>query len=107
MNFQFTPVGGCQFETKTNDKVLWAFDAFNAQYFLELSGPKAGVKGEELEVRVVDGTTGTPVEGASVGGATTNATGYASITPAKIGLLQLKATKTGSVRSNRLDVIVA
>lgn len=37
LNYVFTPVGGCQQETKEGDDVLWAYDAFNANSFLELS----------------------------------------------------------------------
>lgn len=108
VNYQFTPVAGCQFETKAGDKVLWAFNAFNqGERFLELSGPKLAKKGKAFEVSVIDGMTDTPVQGATVGGAITNATGYASIVPTSAGVLSLKAEASNSIRSNRLDVLVA
>ena len=107
VNYQFTPTGGCQFETKTNDNILWAFDAFNAQYFLKLTGPSKPVpKGKPYTVTVTDGSTGTPVQGATVNGATTGADGTATITPAKSGLQTYKAEKAGSIRSNRIAVVV-
>ena len=100
-------MGGCQFETKQADKVLWAFDAFNKKYFLELSGPNVAKKGKAFDVQVVDGTSGAPVQGATVGGTATNATGFASIAPNKVGVLNLKAEAPDSIRSNRLTVVVA
>jgi hypothetical protein len=36
-NEQFTPVGGCQQEVVQTDRTLWAFDAFNKNYFLKVS----------------------------------------------------------------------
>ena len=38
LDFQFTPVGGCQQEVKAFQDILWAFDAFNKVFFLEASG---------------------------------------------------------------------
>jgi hypothetical protein len=107
LDYQFTPVGGCQQEVETGAQVLWAFNAFNAVHFLKLTGPNLAVKGKPFTVTVVDGSTGLPVAGATVAGATTNSTGQAVITPAKLGLESLKAQKSDSIRSNALEVIVA
>jgi hypothetical protein len=67
LNFQFTPVGGCQQEVKFKDEVLWAFDAFNAAHFLKLSSPSNVIHVHKpVEFTVVDGLTGIPVSGVDV-----------------------------------------
>ena len=107
VNYQFTPNGGCQFETKTNDNILWAFDAFGAEAFLKLTGPSKPVsKGKPYTVTVTNGQNGTPIQGATVNGATTGADGTATFTPARSGLQTYKAEKPGSIRSNRIAVLV-
>ncbi|HST54484.1 MAG TPA: hypothetical protein VLJ42_01140 [Solirubrobacteraceae bacterium] len=37
VNAALTPVGGCQFELAPGDDVLWAYDAFRARAFLQLT----------------------------------------------------------------------
>jgi hypothetical protein len=106
VNYQYTPTGGCQYETSVNDQVLWAFDSFNQQYFLKLTGPIKAVNGVPFTVNVVDGMTGQPRPGASVGGATTDANGNALVTASSVGLLKLKASAPSSIRSNALNIIV-
>ncbi|MCJ1390283.1 hypothetical protein MMC18_003141 [Xylographa bjoerkii] len=107
VNFQFTPVGGCQFETKLGDNVLWAFDAFNKVYFLKVEPEAALVKvGESLTVTVTDGTTGVVVPGAEIDGVVTNAAGMATLTFAHVGVFRFKATRSDSLRSNALTVAV-
>jgi len=107
VNFQFTPVGGCQFETKTGDHVLWAFDAFNKVYFLKVEPEAAVVKvGGSLTVTVTDGMTGVVVPGAEIDGVATNAAGMATLKFAKVGVFQFKATRSDSLRSNALIVAV-
>lgn len=106
LNFQFTPVGGCQQEVKTGDDVLWAFDAFNKVHFLKLTGPLTAVRNQPVTVTVTDGTDGTPVSGALVDQQLTNANGQAVLTFSSRGTVELKATKDDSIRSNRLDIIV-
>jgi hypothetical protein len=107
LNYQFTPVGGCQQETKQGDHVLWAFDAFNKTYFLKLDGPIVAKKGMPITVTVTDGTTGAPIANAAVGDATTDASGKASITFSSTGIKTLKAERADSIRSNALVVVVA
>ena len=38
LNFDLTPVGGCQQDVKQDDEISFAFDAFNANSFLKLTG---------------------------------------------------------------------
>lgn len=104
LNYQFTPVGGCQQQVTSTDEILWAFDAFNAAAFLKLTGPKVVKKGKSFVVTVINGLTGEAVAGVSVGGATTDLLGKATVVLNKSG--NLKAEKTGTVRSNELKVKV-
>jgi hypothetical protein len=107
VNFQFTPVGGCQQQVSDGDHVLWAFDAFNKVYFLKLTGPTNARLHHPITVTVVDGSTRTPVAGATVDGVTTGADGTASLTFTHRGAFRLKADKSDSLRSNELVVEVS
>ncbi|KAF8172977.1 hypothetical protein K438DRAFT_1728644 [Mycena galopus ATCC 62051] len=106
LNFRFTPVGGCQQEVNVGDHILWAFDAFNAQHFLKLSGPSQAKHGVATEFIVTDGMTGKPVEGATVDRETSDIRGVVRIRFENKGVESLKATKNGSIRSNRVGVDV-
>jgi hypothetical protein len=37
LNYQFTLIGGCHQQTRPNDNVLWAFDAFSKAHFWQPS----------------------------------------------------------------------
>lgn len=114
VNYQFTPVGGCQFRIRTGDDVLFAYDAFNAQHFLKLAGPHATTTGTPITVTVTDGQNGQPISGATVGpvnnmasGSITDASGHATVTFNTRGIKRLKAERSDSIRSNSLYVAVA
>ncbi len=102
INYQFTELGGCQQIVHPHEEVLWAFNAFEAAHFLKL---KKGKRGSNT-VRVTDGMSGEPIEGATVGpinngaGATTNAQGEATVTFSTPGKHRVKAERSGSIRSN-------
>lgn len=103
-DFQFTPVGGCQFEAKEGQEILWAFNAFNAVFFLEVlvdngTGPASVGVGAPVAVTVVDGSTGVPVPNASVGGQTTDANGQVTLTFSTVGSYTIQATRSDSIRS--------
>ena len=66
--------------------MLWAFGAFNKDFFLKLEGPKIAKKGQFVTIKVTDGMTSKPLAGASVEGETTNAQGEATITFLSRGL---------------------
>jgi len=106
LDYQFTPVGGCQQEVLKGQHVLWAFDAFEKSHFLKATGPEIVVKGKSATYTVVDGQTGSPVAGASIGGATTDQNGKAIVTFHSAGLKELKATESSSIRSNLVTTIV-
>lgn len=113
VNYSFTPVGGCQFQTAKNDHVLWAYDAFNAAHFLKLDVPKTVKRNQPFVVTVTDGSTGLPVAGATVkvvlGGsatATTDTAGHATFTLGS-GAYKFKAEAPSSIRSNAEEVKIS
>jgi hypothetical protein len=107
LNYQFTPVGGCQQAVSAGDEVLWAFDAFNAQYFLKLTAPVTETtQGSPITVTVTDGGSGTPIQGAQIGNVVTDANGNASLQFTKTGAFSLKASRSDSIRSNAVVITV-
>ncbi|KZS90432.1 hypothetical protein SISNIDRAFT_457581 [Sistotremastrum niveocremeum HHB9708] len=106
LDFQFTPVGGCQQQVTHGQEVLFAFDAFSKNFFLKASGPVVAKVGKPVVVTVIDGTTGVAIEGASIGGVLTDANGHASLTFGTVGLKKLKATRSDSIRSNAVEILV-
>jgi hypothetical protein len=106
VNYQFSSVGGCQQEVGPGEEVLWAFNAFEAAHFLKLKKGKHG-KGS---VRVTDGRTGEPIEGATVGpvnngpGVTTNTQGEAFLAFSTSGKHRVKAERSDSIRSNSIVI---
>ncbi|KAF8519980.1 hypothetical protein BU17DRAFT_47263 [Hysterangium stoloniferum] len=106
LNFQFTPVGGCQQEVKIADNVLFAFDAFSKVHFLKLAGQEIAHVNQPVVLTVTDGLSGSPVSGADVNGQTSDANGQVSVTFGQIGTHGVKAEKSDSIRSNKLSVLV-
>ena len=119
VNYKPSPVGGCQFELKPGDEVLWAFDAFfpdvstfpafKLKVPLKVEPSTITAKlGETRTVKVVDGTTKAPVEGALIDGVLTDKNGKATIRKytGKKGVYKLKATKKNAIRSNTLTVVI-
>lgn len=87
--------------------MLWAYNAFNLVHFLEVSPKEVVVrKGENSTVRVVDGSTGSPVQGATIDGVETDGNGDAVLRFEKKGIFKFKATAADSLRSNALVVTV-
>jgi len=102
-NGQFAQVGACADPIAAGDKVLFAYGD-GSEILLSLTGP-AGVRaGQPFTVRVTD-AAGAPVAGAAVGGATTGADGNAAVGPLAAGEHDLKASRTGAIRSNGLHVV--
>jgi hypothetical protein len=106
VNGQSLQVGGCQYQVKTGDEVLWAYDLFNKKHILLASGARKTRVGRAYRVAVRDGQDGTPVQGAVVGGEKTNAKGIATLRFTARGVKRLKATRDDSLRSNQLRVQV-
>ncbi|ESK86905.1 surface cell-adhesion protein [Moniliophthora roreri MCA 2997] len=106
LDYQFTPVGGCQQRVKVGDEILFAFDAFSATAFLKLKGPHVAHVNQPVTLTVTDGSTGKTVQGADVDGAVSDANGKATITFGKAGLHGVKAQKAGTIRSNQVSIVV-
>ena len=106
MNFEFIPVGGCQFQTEPKDNVLWAFDAFGKDFFLKLEGPRTARKGRPVTVTVTDGMTGEPLSGATIEDQVTNDQGEATFTFKSPGVKKVKAERDDAIRSNAIYVLV-
>jgi hypothetical protein len=107
LDYQPTPRGGCQMQVGSGADVLFALGDVYSQPLLQLAGPARARAGQPATVAVTNGKDGTPAEGAEVGAAVTGADGHASVTFAETGLVSLKATKAGSIRSNALRVCVS
>jgi hypothetical protein len=106
VNWAFAQVGGCGQRVSQGDDVLWAYEDFNPSPALRLSGPGSAATGQSVQVRVVDGLTGTPTVGATVAGAATGADGTAAVSFADPGVYRLKAEKPDAIRSNALTLCV-
>jgi hypothetical protein len=104
-NFQFASKGSCGDPIANGDDVLFAYGD-GSEALLRLSGPSTARPGEPFAVKVINGSDSTSVAGASVGGATTDTAGAASVTLSQRGATTLKATKSGAIRSNGLTVCV-
>lgn len=100
----FTSAGGCQ-EHNSPGEGLWAFDAFNKNFFLKLSSDYAVVKpGDTVSVTIlgVDGNGGpaNPISGISFAGQTSGANGNIDFTaPSTPGCYQYKAERSSAIRS--------
>jgi len=95
--------GSCGDPIGQGDDVLFAYGT-ESEPLLRLGGPASATVGAPFALHVTDQKTGAPVVGASVGGATTDAAGNASVTFTQAGIQRLKATKDGAIRSNALVV---
>jgi hypothetical protein len=105
-NGSFASVGACDDSVVTGDRVLFAW-ADGSEQLLALSGPATAKPGEAVIVKVTDAASGAAVAGASVGGAVSAADGTISAGPwSDRGDHDLKATKDGAIRSNRVRVCV-
>ncbi|CUA74630.1 hypothetical protein RSOLAG22IIIB_05638 [Rhizoctonia solani] len=108
LNWQFTPVGGCQQQVAAGDTILWAFDAFSKTYFLKLDGPSTAKVGVPIQVLVIDGSSGDKISGATIAGypSSSDNDGNLSLTFTSAGKKKLKAQRPDSLRSNALTIQV-
>ena len=107
LNFAYNQIGGCQLEVKSNDNLLWALGQNGDKIaLLKLDGPRTARVGQPVTFTVTNGRDGAPVAGADVNGHTTDAHGHVAITFTKSGGNTVKANKSDTVRSNRLDIKV-
>lgn len=106
LNYVPSQLGGCQQKVQAGDEVLFAYDFFSKTGLLKLTGPSSASTGEPVTLKVVDGKDAKPVAGASVGGELTKADGTVTLVFSAAGMQQLKASRSGDVRSNALSVCV-
>jgi hypothetical protein len=103
-NGAFASAGSCDDIVHDGDEVLYAY-ADGTEKLLALSGPTTAKPGETVSLKVTDGKD--PVAGATVGGVQSGADGSVTVGPfTTMGDHDLKATKTGTIRSNRVRVCV-
>jgi len=106
-NGQFASVGSCGDPIAAGDRVLFAYTD-GSEPLLALSGRATAPPGGSVTVKVTNAGNGAAISGASVGGRTTRADGTAVVGPlTQRGDQDLKASKPGTVRSNRLRVCVS
>lgn len=106
-NAQFASVGSCGDGVSPGDDVLFAYTDGN-EPLLALAGPASSTPGGTATVKVTDASSGAAIAGATVDGRTTAADGTATVGPfTQRGEQDLKASKPGTVRSNRLRVCVS
>jgi len=107
IDYSFINVGGCQQKVKQGDNVLFAFDAFNKKHFLKLETSNYMSKiGSLIAVKVTDGLTNQPIEGAIVGNQLTNSNGFATLAFNSLGMQKLKAERSDSIRSNAIAIYI-
>ena len=113
-NYAFTARGGCETEVGPNDELLWAFNAFNAQYFLRVLPTQTPVilapgQTQTFNVQGTDGESGaySAIVGAVFAGQTSDGNGNVLFTaPIAPGTYRYKATRAGSIRSNAVTIVV-
>jgi hypothetical protein len=106
-NAQAASVGSCGDPVQAGDDVLFAYGDGSEQ-LLALTGPGSARPGETVTVKVADAGNGAAVAGAAVAGRETGGDGTAVVGPlTQRGDQDLKATKSGTIRSNRLRVCVS
>jgi hypothetical protein len=106
VDYQSVSTGGCQIAATPGMDVLWAYDFFSKAHFLKMTGPATADVGEPVTFHVVDGQDGSPIAGATVNGATTDANGDATTAFGGPGTPTVKAERADSVRSNGVTVCV-
>ena len=106
-NEAFASVGACGDPISGGDRVLFAYTDGRGP-LLALTGPTTAKPGTTATVKVTNAATGAPISGATVDGKSTGADGTAVVGPFTTrGNQDIKASKTGTVRSNRLRVCVS
>jgi hypothetical protein len=104
-NGTFASLGACADPVTAGAAVLFAYGD-GSESLLALSGPALARPGDTISVKVTD-ATGAPVAGASVGGELTGGDGAATLGPLpERAHVDFKASKPGTIRSNRLRVCV-
>ncbi|MGZ4276146.1 MAG: hypothetical protein ACXVFK_05545 [Solirubrobacteraceae bacterium] len=100
-------VGSCADPVSSGDDVLFAYGNGSEQ-LLKLAGPATARPGDPVALKVTDAANGAPVQGAQVDGHASGADGTVTVGPYDArGDHDLKASKPGAIRSNRVRVCVS
>lgn len=97
--------GSCGEQVHDGDRVLYAYGT-GSEPLLALSGPATARPDAPVTLRVTDASTRAPVAGASVDGSLSGPDGTVTVGPLARGPHDEKATKAGTIRSNRVTVCV-
>jgi hypothetical protein len=108
VNFKPHSALGCHIPVKASDEVLWAYaNTDKTKHYLRLTGPTPVIPFIPHIFFVTDGATGTPVQGATVDGISSDVQGRVRLTFKQLGPHNLKAEKNDdSIRSNTFSVDV-
>jgi len=110
LNYRENQIGGCQLQVSSGDLVLFVAFLHNVSQgkprLLKLTGPHFAHACNPVILTVTDGEDGSVVAGAEVNGQKTNSAGQVSVTFMQTGRIGVKAEKSGSIRSNQLDIVV-
>jgi hypothetical protein len=106
VNGAMLPVGGCQHIVQAGDEVLWTYDAFSKIGGLRLEAPTGTRPGVPIATKATNIASRAPVAGATIGSATTDADGIASVSFDAPGVYTLKADRSDFVRSRALTICV-
>ncbi len=106
LNGQSSMLGACSEQLHDGDDAVFGYGAYGAR-LLKLTAPATAAPGQAITGVVSHADDGTRVAGATLGAATSGADGSVAIGPfADRGNHDVKAEKTGDIRSNRLRVCV-
>ncbi len=99
--------GMCEVRPAAGGEILWAVTT-GSEPILHLTGPSTVAAGQSAAFSVSDESAPppSPIAGATVDGASTNAGGQATLSFASAGTYTVKAIRSGAVRSNALVVCV-
>ncbi|THY21687.1 hypothetical protein D6D01_06509 [Aureobasidium pullulans] len=104
---QFTPNGGCQTEPKDGDDLLWAYDAFNVETFLQVEPRNVVVAaGSEFTFTVTDSQSQQAISGANFNGMVSDGNGQVTVSFPTTGEYRYKATRLSALRSNGVVITV-
>ncbi len=107
INYNLINIGGCQQKVNENDNILFAFDAFNKKHCLKLQTLNSTSKiGSPFMVKVTDGLTNQPIQGAMIENQLTDMNGFVTLVFHSLGMRKLKAERDDSIRSNTIEIYI-
>ena len=106
LNGQSSMLGACSEQIHDGDEAVFGYGAYTAR-LLKLTAPATAAPGQTVSGVVSHADDGTKVAGATIGSASSGADGSLTIGPfTDRGNHDVKAEKTGDIRSNRVRICV-